>query len=58
MTGNGTKNIKSIAKILLVMAAPKVAKALKTGFFDEEIISFFVDVVKKTVAHRKSTGIE
>lgn len=40
------------------MAAPKVAKALKIGgLIEKEVISFFVDVVRKTVAQRKSTGI-
>ena len=56
LTGNGAKNVKSVLKVLLIIGAPKIAKALKIGFLEEDVISFFVDVVRKSVAHRKSTG--
>lgn len=56
LSGSGGKNVMFILKVLLAIALPKIAKTLKIFLGDKEVLMFFTDVVKKTVARRKATG--
>ena len=53
--GTGQTNPIAMARILLTMALPKLAVFLKFPILDEESTSFFVDVIRQTLAHRRKT---
>ena len=55
-TGRGPGSALRMAKLILLMVAPSVGKALKMGILDRESTMYFRDVIRKSLEHRRRTG--
>ena len=48
--------ITDIPKAIFVYLAPKLAKSIGVNVIDPKVTEFFINIVKKTMENRKSTG--
>lgn len=47
----------AIPKAMFMFMAPKIAASLGMSFLDKKITHFFIDVVRKTIENRRTTGV-
>ena len=43
---------------MFMFIAPRIALKLGINFLDKKVAMFFVDIVRKTIQHRRETGVK
>lgn len=56
--GAGSRDPRVLVRMVIVFFLPKIANLFKMTFVDEDAVDFFVNVIKQTMEHRKTTKVK